>query len=84
MLIAVQIGCGTVFAAIFIFAQVWLRQIAAAWAIAVTLGISTAGADLNPAITITLSLLRGFSWSKGLGFIITQLFREVVAACHAF
>ena len=82
--IIVQIGCGTVCAAIFKTAQVGLWQIAAAWAIAVTLGISTtaaiSGAHLNPAITIALSILRGFSWSKALSFIIAQILEAVMAA----
>ena len=82
--IIVQLGCGTVCAAVFKAAQVGLWQIAAAWTIAVTLAISTtasvSGAHLNPAITLSLALLRGFSWIKVPTFIAAQVAGAVVAA----
>ena len=80
----VQIGCGTVCSALFNSAQTGLWQIAVVWSIAVTLAISTtasiSGAHLNPAITLALALLRGFSWVKVLPFILAQLAGAVFAA----
>lgn len=82
--IIVQMGCGTVCAAVFKSAQVGLWQIAAAWSIAVTLAITTtasiSGAHLNPAITVSLALLRGFSWAKVPTFIVAQVLGAAAAA----
>ena len=80
----VQIGCGTVCAAIFKSAQVGLWQIAVVWSIAVTLAISVtaaiSGAHLNPAITVSLAMLRGFGWGKVIPFIVAQLLGAVAGA----
>jgi glycerol uptake facilitator protein len=86
--IIVQIGCGTVCAAVFKAAQVGIWQIAAAWTIAVTMAISTtanvSGAHLNPAITFALALLRGFNWKKVPFYIIAQLLGAIAGACVNF
>ena len=69
----VQIGCGTVCAAVFNSAQVGLWQIAAVWSIAVTLAISCtaaiSGAHLNPAITLAFAAVRDFEWKKVIPFM---------------
>jgi len=79
----VQIGCGTVCAAVFKGAQVGLWQIAAVWSIAVTLAISCtaaiSGAHLNPAITLAFAAVRDFEWKKVIPFIIAQVFGAVAA-----
>lgn len=73
----VQIGCGTVCAAVFQSAQVGLWQIAVAWSIAVTLAICTtasiSGAHLNPAITLSMAIFRKFPLKKLLPFVAAQL-----------
>ncbi len=86
--IIVQIGCGTVCAAIFKGAQTGLWQIAAVWSIAVTLAIcataSISDAHLNPAITLAFATSRGFSWNKVLPFIFAQTCGAVTAAAINF
>jgi MIP family channel proteins len=80
----VQIGCGTVCAAVFKAAQVGLWQIAVAWSIAVSLGICTtasvSGAHLNPAVTFSLAIFRKFPWKKVFPFVMAQVGGAVAGA----
>jgi glycerol uptake facilitator protein len=59
-------------------------SIAWAWGLGVTLGVYTAarisGAHLNPAVTVTLALFRGFSWSKVAPYALAQTLGAFVAA----
>jgi len=59
-------------------------SIAWAWGIGVTLGVYTAarlsGAHINPAVTLTLAIFKGFDWKKVGPYWIAQFLGAFVAA----
>jgi glycerol uptake facilitator len=63
-------------------------NITLAWGLAVTMGIYVAGkisgAHLNPAVTVTLAVFRGFAWSKVIPYCIVQIAGAFVAAAIVF
>ncbi len=58
------------------------------WGLGVTMGIyiagKTTGAHLNPAVTVTLALFRGFPWKKVLPYSVAQTAGAFVAAAIVF
>jgi glycerol uptake facilitator protein len=63
-------------------------DIALAWGIGVTLGIYVAnkysGAHLNPAVTLSLAVFRGFSWKKVLPYMVAQFLGAFTAAALVY
>lgn len=58
------------------------------WGLAVTMGIYVAGrisgAHLNPAVTISLAIYRGFAWRKVLPYIVVQVAAAFCGAALVF
>jgi glycerol uptake facilitator protein len=63
-------------------------DIALAWGIAVTLGIYVAnkysGAHLNPAVTLSLAVFKGFSWKRVLPYMTAQFLGAFTAAALVY
>jgi glycerol uptake facilitator protein len=81
-------GCGVVHAAVLTGAQQGLWQVAIVWGVAIMLAAysvgGVSGAHLNPAMTLALSLWRGFPKSRVLPFVGGQLLGAFLAAMSLF
>jgi len=81
-------GCGVVHAAVLTGAQQGLWQVAIVWGIAIMLAAysvgGVSGAHLNPAMTLALSLWRGFPKNRVLPFIGGQMIGAFLAALSLF
>lgn len=86
--ILIFFGCGAVHAAVLTGAQSGLWQVAVVWGVAIMLAIYTigavSGAHINPAITISSMIWRGFPKSRVLPYIGAQLVGAMVAAASLF
>jgi glycerol uptake facilitator protein len=76
-LILVFFGVGAVNAAVVTGAQVGTWQVAVVWGVGIALAIYTtgpvSGAHINPAITVAMTVWRGFPKAKVLPYIAAQL-----------
>jgi glycerol uptake facilitator-like aquaporin len=81
--ILILVGDGAVAVDVFTGA-LGLWGVAMLWGLGVTLGVyavgAVSGAHLNPAVTVTMSLFRGFPRRKILPYILSQILGAVAAA----
>src|SRR5471032_3312240 len=77
-------GCGSVAAAVLTGAQVGIFQVAIIWglgiATAIYLTASLSGAHLNPAVTFSLAVWRGFPWRRVAPYVLCQLLGSILAS----
>jgi glycerol uptake facilitator protein len=81
--ILILVGDGAVAVDVFT-GSLGLWGVAMLWGLGVTLGVyavgAVSGAHLNPAVTVTLSLFRGFPRRKIVPYILSQILGAVTAA----
>jgi len=86
-LVLILFGNGVVAMAV-LFDKGGYTNITLAWGLAVAMGIyiagRTSGAHLNPAVTLTLAVFRGFEWKKVVPYSIAQIAGAFVAAGLVF
>ncbi len=82
--ILVFFGVGSVHAAVLTGAQQGIWQVAVVWGAAISLAIyatgSLSGAHMNPAMTVSFTVFRGFPWRHTLPYILSQLVGAFAAA----
>ncbi|WCK52635.1 aquaporin family protein [Aneurinibacillus sp. Ricciae_BoGa-3] len=75
--ILIFIGAGCVAALILNGAQYTMWDISMIWGLAVSMALyitaSKSGAHINPAVTLSLAIYRGFAWFKVLPYILAQI-----------
>src|SRR5580692_8982443 len=86
-MVLIMFGCGVV-AMEVLFHKGGYTNITIAWGLAVTMGIYIAGkitgAHLNPAVTLTLAIFRGFSWKKVVPYCLVQTAGAFCGAAFVF
>jgi glycerol uptake facilitator protein len=77
-------GVGAVHAAVLTGAQQGIWQVAIVWGVAISLAIYTtgalSGAHMNPAMTLSFVIFRGFSWRQVPWYVLSQLLGAFLAA----
>jgi len=77
-------GCGAVHAAVLTGAQAGLWQVAIVWGVAIMVAVYTIGAisggHINPAITASMTLWRGFPLRDAAAYVASQVFGGFLAA----
>ncbi len=86
-MVLILFGAGVV-AMEVLFNKGGYTNITLGWGLGVTMGIyiagKTTGAHLNPAVTLTLAVFRGFPWSKVIPYCLVQTAGAFCAAALVF
>jgi len=82
--ILVFFGVGSVHAAVLTGAQQGIWQVAIVWGVAISLAIyatgALSGAHMNPAMTVSFAVFRGFPWRQVPLYVLSQLLGAFLAA----
>jgi len=82
--ILVFFGVGSVHAAVLTGAQQGLWQVAVVWGVAISLAIyatgALSGAHMNPAMTASFAVFRGFPWRQVPAYVLSQFVGAFLAA----
>jgi len=82
--ILVFFGVGAVHAAVLTGAQQGLWQVAIVWGVAISLAVyatgALSGAHMNPAMTLSFAVFRGFSWRQVPWYVLSQFLGAFLAA----
>jgi len=77
-------GAGAVHAAVLTGAQQGIWQVAVVWGAAISLSVyatgALSGAHMNPAMTLSFAVFRGFSWRQVPWYVLSQLLGAFLAA----
>src|SRR5476649_703301 len=77
-------GCGSVATAVLTGAQVGIFQVAIIWGLGIATAIyltgSLSGAHLNPAVTLSFAVWRGFPARRIVPYILCQFLGSILAA----
>ncbi len=75
--ILIFLGCGTVAGLVLNQVELGQWEVSLLWGLAVTLAIYVTGAvsgtHINPAVTVTMALFRGFPWKNVIPYIVSQV-----------
>lgn len=86
--ILIFIGAGCVAALILNGAQYSMWEISIVWGLAVSMALyitaAISGAHINPAVTISLAVYRGFPWAKVLPYTLAQTAGTFTAAACVY
>lgn len=87
-LILIFIGAGTVAAVKLNSAFTGMWQISILWGLAVTVAIYVTGAvsgtHINPAVTVSLAIYRGFPWAKVVPYTLAQMVGTFAGAAMTY
>ncbi|PTX61208.1 glycerol uptake facilitator protein [Melghirimyces profundicolus] len=82
--ILIFVGCGTVAQLVLNQAQLSQWEVSFVWGLAVAMAIYVTGAvsgtHINPAVTITVAVFRGFPWKNVIPYILSQVAGAFVGA----
>lgn len=82
--ILVFFGVGAVHATVLTGAQQGIWQVAIVWGVAISLAVyatgALSGAHMNPAMTLSFAVFRGFSWRQVPWYVLSQFLGAFLAA----
>lgn len=86
--ILIFVGCGTVAGKVLYGAELGQWELSLIWGLAVALAIyitgAVSGTHINPAVTVTMAVFRGFPWKNVIPFITAQVLGAFTGAAVVY